>query len=392
MENFQTDVKTPGMTRPISYYGKLGGWVSIAINMFLFLLKGGLGLFTGSLALIADAFHTLSDVATSVVVVISFYITGKPSDTEHPFGHGRAEFISAIIMSTLLAVTAFELLKSSFHRIMNPVAFVASWWVILVILATVLVKEGIAFYAMHLSRKINSDTLRADSWHHHLDAVSSMMVVIAFIFSHFQYPYLDGPVGVIIALIIFYSAYGIVKSPIDHLLGTPPSENLLNKIEATVLSFPQIKGVHDIIIHNYGYRTILSLHIEIDEELSLIDAHQISEKVDRTLRSQTDAYVTVHMDPVMERTPFYRKVEDKIREFCHQNPDCDSFHDLRVYGSRDRAKLLFDLVAAPELPEGSEKKLVKDCQEFVKKNIPEVGHVTVKVEPKFSITRKSRHN
>ncbi len=373
-------------------YGKQGGWVSILVNFLLFAVKGVLGFMTGSVALTADAFHSLSDMGTSLIVLITFYISEKPSDREHPFGHGRAEFISAIIMSTILAITSFELMKYGIDRIIHPVVFVAEWWIIGVVLATVVVKEIAANYTGKLSGKIKSATLRADSWHHHLDAITSLLVVISFIFSHYHFPYLDGPVGVIIALVILYSAYGIAKSPIDNLLGKPPDEQLLTRIEEIALSFPQVRGVHDIIIHNYGEMMIISLDIEVDETLTLIDAHRISEEVDDALRRDLNAYVTVHYDPVMARTPLYREVEKKIRQFCRESPECAGFHDLRVYEQGEQLRLLFDLVIRQEAKKGSDARLVENCKTFIAKNIPGVTEMNIKVEPKFSVSRKSRND
>jgi cation diffusion facilitator family transporter len=374
------------------FYGKLGAWASISLNFILFALKGILGLMTGSLALIADAFHTLSDLATSFIVLVSFHVTAKPSDPEHPFGHGRAEFISAIIMSTLLAITAFELMKQSIDRMLNPTFFKSTWTVIAIIFITVIFKEALAIYVMNLSKKINSDTLRADAWHHHLDAFSSLLVIVAFIFSYFNIYKLDGPVGVLITLTIFYSAFIIAKRPVDNLLGTPPSEELLDKIEGTTLTFPEVRGVHDVIIHNYGEMTVLSLHIEVDDDLSFTEAHRIAEQVDKKLRKEVNAHVTVHFDPVMKRTPVYRKIEKQIQEFCQKTSDCDSFHDLRIYGKSDKLRVVLDLVAAQNTREVSANTLIKRCENDIKENIPEVEKVIVKVEPKFSISRKSRHN
>lgn len=374
------------------FYGKLGAWASILLNLFLFIVKAILGFITGSVALIADAFHTLSDLATSFIVLISFHIIAKPSDEKHPFGHGRAEFISAIIMSTLLAITSFELLKQSIERIINPIDIQVSWWVIAVVFVTVLSKEGLALYSMKLSIKINSDTLKADAWHHRLDAISSLLVVLAFIFSYYGFSYLDGPVGIFITLIIFYSAFKVAKSPIDHLLGMPPGEDLLRKIEEITLSFSEVRGVHDVIIHNYGEITVLSLHIEIDENLKFIEAHRIADNVDKSLRRELGAHVTIHFDPVMERTPNYKEVEKILHKFCRSHPDCDSFHDLRIYGKSKNLKLILDLVSTQDSKQNSEQKLIEDCRNFILENIQGVENITIKVEPIFSISRKSRHN
>ena len=375
-----------------TYIGKLGAWASIILNVFLFAVKLILGFVSGSLSLIADAVHTLSDTVTSVIVLVSFYITAKPSDKEHPFGHGRAEFISAIIMSTLLTITAFELFQSSLKRTLEPVSFTASWWIIVIIFGTVVLKEGLAWYATGLSRKIKSDALLADAWHHRLDAISSLLVVLAFIFSRFGYPYLDGPVGILISLIIVYSAFQIVKSPVDKLLGTPPDEELLNNIEQHTLKVAGVKGIHDVIIHNYGEISVISLHIEVDENLSFVEAHRIAESVDKNLRAVLNAHVTVHFDPVMERTPLYLQVESVVREFCHRTPECESFHDLRIDGNDDTLKVWLDLVPVSEIKSLSTSRLIQNCKRYLTDAIPGIKHITVKIEPKFSISRKSRHN
>ncbi len=375
-----------------AYFGRLAALVSITLNLTLFIIKAILGFFTGSLALIADAFHSLSDLATSFVVLVSFHFIAKPSDEKHPFGHGRAEFISAIIMSTLLAITSFELFKHSITRIMNPTMIKVTWWITAIIFLTVIMKEGLAVYSFRISKKIQSYTVKADAWHHHLDAISSLLVVISFILADFGYPYLDGPIGVLITITILYSAYKIAKSPIDHLLGTPPNEKLLDKIEKITLSFPEVKGVHDVIIHNYGEMMVISLDIEIDENLPFIEAHNIAELIDKELRTELNSYVTIHFDPVMERTPVYQKIENVIRQFCTDNIGCDSFHDLRIYGKGANLTLIFDLVGAHDPKVLSDQKLIDKCKGYIYKHIPEVKKVSIKMEPMFSISRKSRHN
>jgi len=337
-------------------YGKLGAWASILLNLILFIVKGILGLITGSLSLIADAFHSLSDMGTSIIVLVSFYVVAKPSDKEHPFGHGRAEFIAAIIMSTILAITSFELLKSSIDRILHPKPFLAPWWIIGIILVTVLLKEGLAFFSRYLAKKIN--------W----------------------------PAGILITLIILYSAYKIAKGPIDNLLGISPDEQILDKIEEITLRFPEVRGIHDIIVHNYGETLIITLDIEIDENLSFVKAHRIAENVDKILRQELNAYVTVHYDPVMRKTPIYLEVEKKLQEFCEATPGCFSFHDLRIYGREKNLRVMFDIVSDLNVKNVSDQKIMEICREFLMKEFPAVKKVSIKIEPKFSISRKSHQH
>ncbi len=365
--------------------GKIGGWASIGMNLFLFLLKGGLGILSGSIALIADAFHSLSDLVTSLVVLISFHISEKPSDSEHPFGHERAEFISAVIMSTLLGVTAVELGRSSIARILHPEPFQASWWIIGVLAITVLLKEALAMFSQHLSRKIHSVTLQADAWHHHMDAISTVLVILSFLLVHFRFPNLDGIVGLLIAVIIFYTAIELARAPINELLGSAPDPELLKQIESIALSFPQVHGVHDIIVHRYGDTMIISLDIEVDETMSLVEAHEVAEQVQQKLRGALNAYITVHYDPV-RRNVRYREVEAKIRQFCHRESSCQSFHDLHIIGEGENWSLSFDLVIRTGLGSESVDQVVEKCREFLKHSFPGLQEVEIHPEPSFTIT------
>lgn len=374
-----------------SHYGRLGGWLSVSVNIFLFFAKIFFGFLVGSVSLIADAFHTLSDLVTSFIVLFSFKISEKPSDARHPFGHGRAELISAIVIATIIAVTGIEVLKFSIDRILHPAKFVASTLVIIFVLFSIIVKEALAIFTHRLSKKIDSPALKADAFHHHQDAFSSLLVVIAFIFSHFNFPYLDAWAGVIIALVILYSGYEIARSPIDNLLGVAPDEKFLTTIEEISLSHPLVQGVHDIILHQYGEIKILSFHIEVPEHLSLDVAHEISDEVNRLIREKLNAYVTIHVDPVMKRTQLYKKVENSIKTFCEGSGDCGSFHDLRVFREGDSLRLAVDLAMNPET-ELSQEDLAKNCKNYLLQKFPRVSDVKVKVEPIFSVSRKSRNN
>lgn len=365
--------------------GKLGGWASIGMNLFLFLLKGGLGIVSGSIALIADAFHSLSDMVTSLVVLISFHISEKPSDSEHPFGHERAEFISAVIMSTLLGVTAVELGRSSIARILHPEPFQASWWIIGVLAITVVLKEALALFSRYLSRKIQSVTLQADAWHHHMDAISTVLVILSFLLVHFRLPNLDGVVGLLIAVIILYTAIELAKTPINELLGSAPDPELLKQIESIALSFPQVHGVHDIIVHRYGETLIISLDIEVDEAMSLVEAHEVAEQVQQKMRQALNAYITVHYDPV-RRNVRYQEVEEKIRQFCTQEHFCQSFHDLHISGEGENWSLSFDLVIQTGIGNESVEQLVEKCRKFLQQTFPGLQQVEIHPEPSFTIT------
>ena len=237
-----------------SRYGSLGAWVSIAVNVLLFAVKGFLGIALNSVALIADAVHTLSDVGTSVVVLMGFRISQRPSDQEHPFGHGRAESIATLIVSILLIVAGVELMDSAVRRIFNPVvnAQEINLAVVIIVAGTIVVKELLARFAGQLGVMIDSDVLKADSLHHRSDAFSTVFVLLSIIFVRGGYVYLDGIAGVLVALIVVYTGYIVARKAVSPLLGERPSLELIKQIEDIALGVEGVEGVHDVIVHRYG--------------------------------------------------------------------------------------------------------------------------------------------
>jgi len=372
--------------------GRLGGWISIGVNVLLFGIKVVVAIISGSLALLADAIHTLSDVTTSIILLISMRISTKPGDYKHPFGHGRAEYVAAIIIATLLAVAGFEIAKYSVERILQPVTVQASWWIIGVVILTIGVKEALAQFSLRLARRAGLPVLEADAWHHRTDAISSALVVISMIFARFNYPHLDGWIGLFISLFIFLTAYRISKESIDDLIGTKADNELITQVENIALGIKGVQGVHDVVVHSYGHQKIISLHIEVDEDLSLWEAHRISEKVDRTLKDRLGVYSTVHVDPVMKRTPEYQKVEQVIQQFCEQHPGCEGYHDLRIIKENNFTNLYLDLVLASTPNNHNEESLLLECEEQIRAHLPEVHRVYIKLEPRFTVSRRSRHN
>ena len=305
------------------------GYLSIFINLFLFAIKLFLGTITNSISIISDAFHTLSDTITSLLVVVSFKISSKPSDTEHPFGHGRAEQITAIVMATLLGVTAFELLKSSVDRLFRPSTIDASYTIAVIMFATVLIKEWLARFTQKYSKKLNSDTLSADAWHHRSDAISTLIVIVSIILARFGYLFFDAIVGILIAFYILYTAYIIVKKPIDHILGTPTPADITLKIKNIGAAIEQVLDLHDIIYHDYGAIKLVSLHIEVDENMPLNQAHHVAEKVTLEIRKNLNMYATVHVDPMSAKTEIHKEIEKLIAKFCQSHDLCHSFHEVR---------------------------------------------------------------
>lgn len=274
------------------------GWLSIAGNIFLFGLKYWAGIATGSLALIADAWHTLSDSVSSVIVLIGGKISRKPADHDHPFGHGRAEHIAAIIIGVLLAIIAFDFVVGAVNKFISreQTTFGLIAWIATII--SILAKEGMAQYAFWAAKKTNSSILKADGWHHRTDALSSVVILVGIAVGNYFW-WTDAVLSFIVALMIGWASYQILASEITSLLGESPSEDLLLSIRQTTQDeFDEPLHLHHIHIHNYGRHTELSCHIKLPPEMSLHDAHEICTKVEKIIMNKFGFVSTVHPEPI----------------------------------------------------------------------------------------------
>ncbi|KPK75590.1 MAG: hypothetical protein AMJ79_10840 [Phycisphaerae bacterium SM23_30] len=281
-------------------YGYLEAWTSIVINMLLFAVKMVLGVMVNSVAVIADAVHTLSDTGTSIIILIGFRIAKRPADREHPFGHGRMESIATLIVAVLLMVAGFELLRSAVERILKPTVEKAeiTWLVGLILIGTMAVKELMARFAREMALLVKSKTLQADAWHHRSDALSTLLVLAAMVCAYLGYSYVDGVAGVGVALIVIYSGYAIGRDAISPLLGERPRQELLDEIKNTARSFEGVRGVHDVIVHRYGQHKVISLHIEVSAEESVTKLHDLSEEVTEAIEKKWGGSAVVHIDPL----------------------------------------------------------------------------------------------
>ncbi|MFB0517214.1 MAG: cation diffusion facilitator family transporter [Candidatus Neomarinimicrobiota bacterium] len=332
--------------------GQLEAWVSIVVNTVLTVIKLFLGLAINSLALIADGVHTLSDVVTSVVVLVGFKIAGKPADKEHPFGHGRAEYVATIIIAVMLAVVGFEFIKSAIGRLIEPVPIAAGWLVMIIIFLTLLVKVWLGQFSMDLSRRISSSTLKADAWHHWSDAISSVLVLGAVGGCALGYPALDGIGGILVGAYLIWSGFAIAKEVIDPLLGEPPAPELIGQIRELCRQQALVIDAHDITVHNYGHHKFIATHVEVSDRLSAQESHDVAENVADSLRRELGAYATVHVDPIDLENQVVHQVASLLDTLSNQSEIFLSFHDLRVVNIPERQVILFDMVVTPDASAG----------------------------------------
>jgi len=367
-----------------AHYGALEGWASIVINLLLFVIKMLVGLSIKSVSLIADAIHTLADSATSAVVIIGFKIAKKPSDKEHPFGHGRMESVAALIVSVLLFIASVELLEKSIHTAFHPQASTASFGVILLIVGTIIIKELMSRFSYQLGEIIDSQALKADALHHRSDVIATALVVVALIASRFDYNRIDGVMGVCVSLIIFYSAYSIAKEAVNPLLGEAPSKNTIKKIESLTKAHEGVLGVHDIIFHKYGQTSIISLHIEVSDKEPVFKLHMLSEAIEEQITQKMGGTVIIHIDPINKEHPKYEAIAQAIEQIISEDKRVNSFHELRIVGCRaNKCNVVFDIALEEDADEQQTYDIIRSIREKFKKRFPEMKTV-IKAEPKYA--------
>ncbi len=278
-------------------YINRSGYVSIAGNILLFALKYWGGIMSGSVAIIADAWHTLSDSLSSLVVLIGSRIAHKPADKEHPYGHGRAELIAAILIGMMLVGVSWEFFTKAYDNLVSHKAVQYGWIPVFVVSLSVIVKELMAQYAFHINRKTDSESVRADGWHHRSDALSSL-IILGGIFLGRTFWWIDSLLTVLVALLILYSAYEIIRDASSRLMGNPPSPKTINRVQQIGDSVCQKElNIHHIHMHDYGTHREMTLHIELPGDWSLKRAHDVARKLESGIWDALEIEATVHIDP-----------------------------------------------------------------------------------------------
>jgi len=362
-------------------YALVEGYVSVVANLVLFGVKLALGLVTGSIALIADAVHTASDSLTSVVVIVSAYIARKPPDAEHPYGHGRAEYLAAVVIALLLGVAGFEFGKESVARILAPKPLSAPWIIIGVVLLTAAAKEWMARYAARLAKRCGNRALTADAWHHRSDALSTVLVVGSMIGARFGLPWLDGVAGIGISLLLFKVAYDIARDAGNSLLGRAPDPEDVADVKRRAMEVRGVRGVHDVVIHQYGVRRFVSLHVETAADPSAVDLHRIAEAVESQVAQSEHGSVCVHVDPVDRDHPAYAAVHAAVAAVVAAEADLSSFHDLRLVGDTEIFTVVLDVKCKPDTAEFTQIR--RRIATAIHARYPRAA-VVVEVEPTYS--------
>lgn len=278
----------------LAYYE---GYISIFINLVLFLLKFLVGRKANSVAMMADAWHTLSDCLTSIIVVVGFWMASRPADSRHAFGHGRSESIASIIIGTLLAVVGFSFLYESVVKIIQRQGMGFSQLAVIVFAVSAVMKEGLAQFAFWTARKTGAESLRADAWHHRSDAVASVLIVAGVLFSQKLW-WLDGVLGIGVSLLILHASYDIIRSSASYLMGEAPSGEKVDRVHSRVRKeFPQLDGIHHVHVHQYGDHHEVTAHLTVPGTMSVDEAHNIASRIEEIVEQEFNGDATVHVEP-----------------------------------------------------------------------------------------------
>lgn len=376
---FVKDYKDVKNKLVVKRYGFLCGFVGIITNTLLSILKIMLGLAANSIAVTADAVNNLSDVGASVVTLVGFYFVGKPADQEHPFGHGRAEYLSALFLSLMVIMVGIQFLKTSWLRVINPQPIVASWLSVGLLLMSI----GLKIWQSRLYKKIgqiiHSKTLTAAALDSLSDVATTAIVVLSLIISKFTIFPLDAYIGLIVSLLIIYNGWNIIKDVIDPILGTMPDEEQIKEITDLILCCEGIRGYHDLIIHNYGAGTILAtVHCEVSDQLGLLEAHDIIDCAEKRVARDLGINILIHLDPISFDDPKITKIFDEIKHFARTLDEDIDIHDFRLVQKFD-SEIIFDMVVpirfSQEVIDATKKKVI----EFIDKQY-DVQKVFITIE------------
>ena len=340
-------------------YGVLSGAVGIGLNILLFFGKWLAGTISGSIAITADAFNNLSDAGSSIITLIGFRLSGQEPDPEHPFGHGRMEYISGLLVSVAILVMGFELIGSSIGKLRSPEPIESSALVFGILIASILVKLYMFFYNHSLSKKIESAAMKATS----VDSLSD--TVAATLISKYTGLLLDGWFGILVGLFILYTGGSTLKETIDLLLGQPPKQEFIDEVKEIVLGHSMVHGVHDLIVHDYGPgRVMISLHAEVDVNGDIQDIHEQIDHIEHELQEKLHCSATIHMDPIVTDDKEVLAMKAKVEEMVHFLDESFSMHDFRMVRGSTRTNLIFD-VEVPRKTSYTDNEIVNWLKERI---------------------------
>ncbi|MGN0985193.1 MAG: cation diffusion facilitator family transporter [Candidatus Enterenecus sp.] len=356
LRRFVPDYANTGDKAVRERYGVLSGVVGIILNLLLFAGKLTAGLLAGAISVTADALNNLSDAASSVVTLVGFRLAGQKADADHPFGHGRMEYLAGLIVSLLILLVGVELGKSSIEKIIHPEETKLSLLTAGILVVSILVKLWMGWFNSALAGRIKSEALRATATDSRSDAVATAAVLLGLVLSNLLHLPLDGWVGLLVAVLILKAGFGSAKATLDPLLGQPPDPEEVRDIEKLILSFPPIIGIHDMVIHDYGPgRRMMSVHAEVPCDCDVMEVHDVIDQTERELEKAFGIEAVIHMDPVQTGNPRVESLKKLAADTARALDPSLTIHDFRITDGPQFTNLIFDVVVPYDVPMGDQE-------------------------------------
>ncbi len=333
-------------------YGVLMGAIGIALNIILFIGKYLAGFFSGSVSIMADAFNNLSDAGSSFITMLGFQLAGKEPDPQHPFGHGRIEYVSGLAVSVLIIVMGVEVFKTSIQKILHPEQMELSMLTILILFVSIAVKIYMSLYNRNYGKKLDSAAMKATATDSLSDCISTSVVLISMLVYRFLHVNLDGWSGLIVAIFILIAGVNSAKDTLSPLLGEAPDEEFVKGIEKLVMEHPDVVGVHDMVVHNYGPgRLMISLHAEVPGNVDIYQLHDSIDIIELQIKEKFNCEAVIHMDPIATDNELVMSLRQEIVELVRQYDAELTIHDFRMVAGPTHTNLIFDVV----VPQGYKK-------------------------------------
>lgn len=364
-------------------YGFLTGIVGISLNILLFIGKYFVGFISGSVSITADAFNNLSDACSSFITLLGFHLAGKKPDPEHPFGHGRIEYVSGLAVSVLIIVMGVELFRSSLDKIFHPVEMEVDILTITVLIASILVKVYMSIYNGSYGKKIHSAAMKATATDSLSDCIATTVVLLSMLIYRIAHVNLDGCSGIVVAIFILLAGVSSAKDTLSPLLGEAPDMDFVKDIEQTVKAHPMVAGVHDMVVHNYGPgRVMVSLHAEVPGNLDIYKIHDEIDEIERELKEKFHCEAVIHMDPIAVDDKKVMSLRKEVEQLVREIDEVITVHDFRMVEGPTHTNLIFDVV----VPQGY-SKTDEEVSAEVSRRVEEKWknyHAVIKMEKKYT--------
>lgn len=352
-------------------YGTMCSLYGIFLNLLLFAGKYFAGVISGSVAITADAFNNLSDAGSSIITLLGFAIAGKKPDPDHPFGHGRAEYLAGLVLSAVIILMGFELVKSSFEKILHPEPISSGLLPAIILVCSILVKFYMCLYNRSVGKKINSAAMQATATDSLSDSVATTVVLLSMGVSYFFHVNIDGYAGLLVAVFILYAGFNAAKDTVSPLLGQAPDPEFVQQVADIVTAHPEVVGIHDLVVHDYGPgRVMVSLHAEVRGDGNIFDLHDAIDTAETELKEQLGCIATIHMDPIEADNTEVSQMRAAVAETLKELDDVISIHDFRMVPGPTHTNLIFDAVV-PASYEKSDEELAASIRQQIHQTWPD---------------------